>query len=144
MTVFLVQSRRNILKQKSCLMFKVYHKLGPSYLSQPFNRANLIHCHGTRLMFKWVLWVNELWVMSQWVMSQWVMSLKNQVLLYLTFCNFFIFMSTRRLYIFCLFLCPFGLFDCTQNIYRNNGQSFTKFWVKNTHTPGAGTNQSIK
>ena len=28
------------MKQKSCLTFKVYHKLGPSYLSQPFNRAN--------------------------------------------------------------------------------------------------------
>ena len=36
------------MKQKSCLMFKVFHKLGPSYLSQPFNRANLIHSHGTR------------------------------------------------------------------------------------------------
>jgi hypothetical protein len=29
-------------------MFKVFHKLGSSYLSQPFNRANLIHSHGTR------------------------------------------------------------------------------------------------
>jgi hypothetical protein len=36
------------MKQKSCLMFKVFHKLGPSYLSQSFNRANLIHSHGTR------------------------------------------------------------------------------------------------
>jgi hypothetical protein len=39
------------MKQKSaCLMFKVFHKLGPSYLSQPFyfNLANLIHSHGTR------------------------------------------------------------------------------------------------
>ena len=36
------------MKQKSCLMFKVYHKLGTSYLSQSFNRANLIHNHGTR------------------------------------------------------------------------------------------------
>jgi hypothetical protein len=36
------------MKQKSCLMFKVNHKLGPSYLSQSFNRANLIHSHGTR------------------------------------------------------------------------------------------------
>jgi hypothetical protein len=36
------------MKQKSCLMFKVYHKLGPSWRSQQFNRANLIHSHGTR------------------------------------------------------------------------------------------------
>jgi hypothetical protein len=36
------------MKQKSCLMFEVFHKLGPSYLSQPFNRANLIHSHGTQ------------------------------------------------------------------------------------------------
>jgi hypothetical protein len=36
------------MKQESCLMLKVFHKLGPSYLSQPFNRANLIHSHGTR------------------------------------------------------------------------------------------------
>jgi hypothetical protein len=29
-------------------MFKVFHKLGPSYLSQPFNRANLINSYGTQ------------------------------------------------------------------------------------------------
>ncbi len=45
--------------------------------------------------------------------------------------------------IFCLFVSlSVGLFVCTQNIYRNiNGQSFTKFCVKNTHMPG--TNKSI-
>ena len=36
------------MKQKSCLMFKVFHKLTPSYLSQLFHRANLLHSHGTR------------------------------------------------------------------------------------------------
>jgi hypothetical protein len=31
------------MKQKSCLMFKVYHKLGPSYLSQPFNHIKFMN-----------------------------------------------------------------------------------------------------
>ena len=78
------------------------------------------------------------------------MSLKNRVLLYLTFCYFFIFMSTRLFFV-CLFLCPsvclsvhkqgtsvclslsIGLFVCPSVCLS--------VLVKNTHTPG--TNKSI-
>jgi hypothetical protein len=69
------------------------------------------------------------------------MSLKNRVLLYLiTFCYFFIFMSTR-LFLVCFFV---RRFVCLYAKYLQKYQ-WTAFYeilcIKNTHTPG--TNQSI-